>query len=191
MLFALLAKREFNLARSFLRLGESHLNVNLLDLRPLQPFARKGQRSVIVWMLALAIFSLFFLGPEPGWTNFGTLIFGVVVAGTGFLLPVLGVRRSIILAKGLELDRLGREIDREREKLFPETREVEGEGSSPPAAMDARLSNLLAYKTLIDGVREWPVGASTLARIAVFMTIGVGSWVGSAVVERLLSSALE
>lgn len=191
VLFALLAEQEVNFAGRFFRLGRSHLEVDLSNLRPLAPFGRKGQRSVIIWMLALAIFSLFFLGPAPGWTNLGTVSFGLIIAGVGFLLPVLGVRRSIIAAKERDLDRLGREIRHEHARLFPTEQAGPDPDTTPGTGMDARLANLVTYKTMIESAREWPFGASTLARIAFFMAIGVGSWVGGAVVERLLSSALE
>ncbi|NRA03482.1 MAG: hypothetical protein HRU00_12865 [Myxococcales bacterium] len=191
VLFALLADHEFNLASRFFRLGRSHLQVDLANLRPLAPFARKRQRSAIIWMLALTIFSLFFLGPAPGWTNVGAVSVGLIVAGIGFLLPVLGVRRSSIAAKGLELDRLSREIERERTKLFPTSQTSPDPRVAPGAAMDARLANLVTYKKMLEAVREWPFGASTLARVALLMAIGVGPWLGGAVVEQLPSSALE
>ncbi len=57
--------------------------------------------------------------------------------------------------------------------------------------MDARLANLVTYKKMLEAVREWPFGASTLARVALLMAIGVGPWLGGAVVEQLPSSALE
>jgi len=56
--------------------------------------------------------------------------------------------------------------------------------------VDARLSNLLAYRALLAGVRTWPFDLSTWVRFAVYVMLGLGSWLGGALVERLLGRAL-
>ena len=53
-----------------------------------------------------------------------------------------------------------------------------------------RLANLIAYYQLIDRTREWPIGAANLFRFFMYLLIGLGSWPGAAVVERLLDSTL-
>jgi predicted MFS family arabinose efflux permease len=40
-------------------------------------------------------------------------------------------------------------------------------------------------------VREWPVDASTLTRFALYLAIPVGSWLGGALVERLVNALLD
>ena len=54
-----------------------------------------------------------------------------------------------------------------------------------------RLPGLLAYKHEIESVREWPFDAPTLIRFFLYVAIPLGSWVGGALVERLLGAALD
>jgi len=54
----------------------------------------------------------------------------------------------------------------------------------------AELPGLLALETRIAAVREWPLDASTLLRVGLYVTLGIGSWLGAAAVERLLDRVL-
>jgi len=184
--FALLTVRDFKIARHFFELGKNDVAVDLSNLRLLAPFATRGVRSVLIWMLALSIFSLFFLAPVKAASNGFTVVYGIAFAAVAFFLSVLGVRDSVIAAKEQELGRLSQAIARERDRLLPE-----GDPAPGTAVQDTRMLNLIAYRDMIEAVREWPFGASTWARVLIFMTLGVGSWVGGALVERILSTALE
>jgi hypothetical protein len=53
------------------------------------------------------------------------------------------------------------------------------------------LSDLLAYRSLLESVREWPFDAPTMLRFALYLAIPLGSWLGGAFVERLLGAALD
>jgi hypothetical protein len=61
----------------------------------------------------------------------------------------------------------------------------------PLAAAAFVLPGLLAYKHEIESVREWPFDAPTLARFFLYVAIPLGSWIGGALVERLLGAALD
>ena len=54
-----------------------------------------------------------------------------------------------------------------------------------------QLPGLLAYVNQIESVREWPFDAPTLTRFFLYVAIPLGSWVGGALVERLLGAALD
>ena len=49
-----------------------------------------------------------------------------------------------------------------------------------------RLGELLAWRGFVDSVREWPLDAGALARLALYVGIGLASWVGAALVEHAL-----
>ena len=49
---------------------------------------------------------------------------------------------------------------------------------------------LLAYEARIEGVGEWPFDPSTLRRFGFFLLIPLVSWIGGALVERLVDAAL-
>ena len=53
------------------------------------------------------------------------------------------------------------------------------------------LGNLVAYQALVRSVREWPFDLRTVSRSALLIVLGVGSWLGGAIVERLLDVLLD
>ena len=59
-----------------------------------------------------------------------------------------------------------------------------------PDAVADRIAPLLAYERRIDDVREWPFAAFTLTRFGLYATLGAGSWLGAALVERALDAFL-
>ena len=94
------------------------------------------------------------------------------------MLPSLGVHRAIDAAKRVELARVRDAIHREREANLAGN------------AQDPRLSNLVVYERRIADVTTWPFDLSTWVRFATYIAIGVGSWVGAALVERFLGAVL-
>jgi hypothetical protein len=110
-------------------------------------------------------------------------LWSVVLTTAVFVLPVRGLRRQIRARKAEELVRIREEIRRDRElvaKLGAESIEAGG-----------RLPGLLAYVNQIESVREWPFDAPTLTRFFLYVAIPLGSWLGGALVERLLGAALD
>ena len=81
------------------------------------------------------------------------------------------------------LARLRAEIRREQVALL--------DPGSGAIRAPGRLADLVAYYGLIESVRGWPVGASTWLRFALYLGIPLGSWLGGALVERLLGAVLD
>jgi hypothetical protein len=171
---------EFAVMRGFARLGAEHVRVDLLDLGPLEPFVRKGQRSVVIWIVYSSIFSLFWVAGSAATANPFLLVVVLGLATAALLWPLTGVRRRIMAAKRAELGRVNREIRQESAALLA------GEGSAEPP----RLTGLIAYRRLVEDVREWPLTAPALLRFGLFVLVGLGSWLGAALVERALEAAL-
>lgn len=168
---------EVALTRGFLR-AAGLVGLDLLDTRPLAAFARKSQRSLALWVGFSVLFSLFFLGhPARANSFFLCLILAVLV--TVFLLPLLGVHRRIGAAKAEELLRVNEQIRRARD------------GETPASASGPRLADWVAYRGLVEGVREWPIATSALLRSLLFAALGLGSWLGGALVDRLLGALLD
>jgi hypothetical protein len=107
----------------------------------------------------------------------------VPLAVAAFFLPVRGLRRQIRARKAEELARVREEIHRNRE--------LAAESGAESAEAGAKLPGLLAYKHEIESVREWPFDAPTLTRFFLYVAIPIGSWIGGALVERLLGAALD
>lgn len=173
---------ELMLGRGFSRLGEHLREPDLLDRAPLAPFGRRALRNVSFWMLLAAFLSLTYVG--RGWAGellpLG-LLFLAAFAAIAFLLPLLGARGSIRRRKALELARVRDAV-----------RAARDEALARPAggAAGGRLADLLAWERRVAEAPEWPIDASILARLGLYVALGLGSWVGAAVVQRFVDTAL-
>jgi hypothetical protein len=47
---------------------------------------------------------------------------------------------------------------------------------------------LLAYHDLVERCSEWPFDTPAVLRLALVVLVGLGSWLGGAVVERMLEA---
>lgn len=181
-LVARLVVSDFNTTRIYTDLGRNRVEIDLLNLNELALFARRGLRSALTWVLFSCLFSLFWFGGNAAQANLPLLVLTLTMASAAFALPVTAVRNNVLTVKRAELERLGEEIRGERERAFaPPSRQ-----SNP----SPRLANLIAYYRLIESAREWPTDAANLLRFLLYMLLGLGSWLGGAVVERALDNAL-
>ncbi len=173
-------------SRRLSRVGRDRVRVDLLDRGPLVAFARQGLRNALltVGFLSLVALLLLDLTVAPGfvWILLTLLGLSGLLAGVGLVLPVRGVRQSIRKTKQAELAWIASELARARDRLAAVPREA-----APPAS---GLADLVAYRSLIAAVPEWPFDPPTLARFGLYLAIPLASWLGGAVVERLLDAAL-
>jgi hypothetical protein len=168
---------EVRVALLFARIGDRLERVDLFDLGALEPFARRAVEGVLVWVIGASLTSILFAG---GWasTTLPQLVGAIVLmALVAFALPLLGVHRRIRAAKHVELERIHAEARRERDALL-----AGGAGTRLPA--------LLALRSQVAEVREWPVDLSTLMRLLLYLGIGLGSWVGAALVDVAIEAVL-
>jgi hypothetical protein len=168
---------DFTLTRAYLRLGRNSVAIDLLDIGSLTPFARRGQRSALAWVLLSSLVSLFWLGETAASVNLPGLVLVLPMATFAFLGPLAALRRGIQAEKHAELGRL-------REQIRDARSQTGGAVESP------RLANLIAYYQLIESAREWPVDAANLLKFVGYLLLGLGSWLGAAVVERILDSTV-
>src|SRR5262245_13233092 len=169
---------EMRVSRIFRAAGERLARIDLFDLSPLEPFARRAAEGVLPGAVSAALLSLIFAG--RGWASTSLpLLLGLVLFLTGgaLPLPLLGVHRRIRAAKREELARIHASARAERDALL-----AGGPG--------ARLPALLALRSQVAEVREWPVDLSTLLRVLAYLAIGLGSWVGAALVDVGIEAAL-
>ncbi|MEN8181116.1 MAG: hypothetical protein ABFS46_01125 [Myxococcota bacterium] len=168
-----------SLARRFSRLGRE-LRLDLLDLRPLAPLGRCGLRSVAVWAGISAILAIMLLAPFGRSVNAGAIAGSAVIGVVAFLGPVRGARKRLIEIRDGELARvraaLGARLD--------------GVSVSDARLAKLTLTDLLAWEQRVERVRTLPFDASTVLRFGLYVAIGLGSWIGAALVERALGAAL-
>jgi len=168
---------EIALTQGFARVA-GRVRIDLLDAAPLAPFARRAQRSAGLWILVSSCVSLFWLGGQPSLVNALVLAIALATIAHAFALPLARLRGRIAAAKRAELAQANRLLAEERARL------AAGDGTP------GRVADLVAWRGLVLAVREWPVNTGTLVRSALFALVGVGSWLGGALVDRLLDAAL-
>ena len=174
---------EIRSAQALSRVGWEHTEVDLWDLSSLAPFVRRGLQAVLVWVIAISIFSLLLVFGWAADTVPPLLVSFSAVALAVLVLPVYGVHRRIAETKRRELDAVHHQIRAQRVALLATESEAAREAA-------LRLPALLALRQSVQAVREWPFDVPTLVRFALYVGIGLASWTGSALVERLLSLAL-
>jgi hypothetical protein len=168
---------DFRLTRIYHSIGRSLIDIDLLDIRSLAPFARRGQRSALTWVLFSSILSLFWLGDSAARANLPAFVSILSMAAYTFMGPLMTLSRKIRTQKQAELNRL-------RDQIREARLESDASQESP------RLANLVGYYQFIDSAREWPVDAANLLKFIGYLLLGLGSWLGGAVVERILDSAI-
>lgn len=181
----LLARAAFNtlhgsLSGSFLALvSHGTEEVDLLDMRPLHAEGRIGLRLALVWIVGSTIASLFFFDPVLVAPVLPMLGLGCAIALLALMLPVRRLQHRIHDAKRRELEGLANELRAARDRV------------RVGDATEGRLADLLSYRAYVEGIREWPFDNVTVIRFVLYLLIPVGSWLGGAMVERLVSSLLD
>ncbi len=164
----------------FWQCGRYGVRVDLLDLQALTPFARFGLRMALVVLavpLLLAPAAAFGYGPARVEVLLYLVIMAVGLAA--LVVPSWGLHRAIQEAKAAELARVRRALAGDRSGLR----------ESPLAADAERLSlvELAVWLDRMEALREWPFDAAALRRFGLYLLIPLGSWVGAALVERLVN----
>ena len=163
---------------AFIRDLDHRVAIDLLDISKLDGFGRIALRGALPWLLTGTIVLLLLLG-QRSTELFLPLIAGLVASATiVFAWPMWRVHRLIDSAKKVELARLRREIVETRAAF-----EMQGAESDRAAS---RLSALLALEGRVEKAREWPLDMPTVFRFALYLALPLGSWLGGAVVERIL-----
>ena len=154
--------------------------IDLLDLSPLAPFTQQGLTHSLLGIGAMSIFGLVMLE-----TGFGLVM---LIMGGGILLlcvfalitPLRGVHRRIKLAKETEIQWANREIS-------GHTSELRSQGT---AGRSGDLADLVAYRSLVENVPDWPFTGSTYARLVVYALIPIVSWSLGIAVEQFVERVL-
>lgn len=164
-------------ARRFSRLAGRLEQIDLLEPSKLAPFARQALRATLPGLLGLSFIALNALDQGFAWAIgvVGTLSLasGIPILG----VPLRRVRDRVRRAKREELSRVHGAIRGEPGALS-------GSPIEPHAPL--ALADLLAWRDEIEAVPEWPLDPGTLGRYGLYLAIPVASWVGGAMVERLL-----
>jgi hypothetical protein len=160
-------------------------DIELLNLERVMPFSKHALRGVLVVMLYIAILSLqVILIPsvilDSGYRIEALIILAVpsFTAAAIFLIPLYPLHRRIQAEKRSELARIRADIHRENQ-----ARIAGDEGW-------ASLADLIVYEQKIEKVSTWAFNTPTMFRLSLYVSLGIGSWLGAAFVERWLGTLL-
>jgi hypothetical protein len=169
-----------NGVRVFARLAKDHVRIDLLNDASLRAFSRVAVYSTLILMGALAGFPLLMLGTE---TNYVTVIPGFLTIFISmlfiFLVPLIPVRKRIKNSKAHELESIQNRINQltqDEHNLAANTETL------------SQLQPLLDYRREIQQVAEWPFDSPALVRLLFYLFIPPLTWVGAALIERLVDT---
>jgi hypothetical protein len=169
--------------RRFSTLAAEAREIDLLDPSALAPFARQGLLAALPGLILLS-FLAFNLG-DRGWLWAILVLGGTACVWTlaAVLLPMRGIHARIRRAKADELARVNAAIRGDASALAETA--IAGRAHS-----GVGLADLIAYRRLVEEVPEWPLGRPLRARLVLYVALPLGSWLGGALVERLLDATL-
>ncbi|MFT6434264.1 MAG: hypothetical protein ACJAVI_002312 [Candidatus Azotimanducaceae bacterium] len=154
--------------------------INLLEIECYRPFIHQGVHSTLLIVILISITA--HLAANPGDSVVGAIVnvlTMLALAVTALVLPVWGVHLRLRDQKLKELRMLREHIQVEQRKVVEATDETSN-----------RLIGLLAMEVRIERVNDWPLDMGSFAKVGLYLLLGIGSWVGAALVERMLESAL-
>ena len=155
----------------------SHLSddiesLDLLELLPYQPLIRQGLTNALLVIGLVSVISLLGVESRYGPMLVAFWIMFVGLAWIGLMLPLRGIRRKIRVAKDQELDWCSQTLKVARDEL------------KSGAGQQQSISEITAYRSMIENIRNWPFDNPTLVRFTLYLMIPLGSWLGGAFVER-------
>jgi hypothetical protein len=165
------------------RLGRDHAVVDVLDQGPLRPFARHGAQGALIPILTVTIFSMLYISGDAGDAVPFTVMLVVSISAASALIPVHGVHLRLAEQKRQRLARVAEAIREAQEPVLAARPGEAGDGA-------AHLHALLALRAQLEASREWPWDVPTVVRLALYVAIGLGSWLGGALVERIVDLVL-
>lgn len=163
----------------FNRLAE-RIKVDVLNVRTLTPFGSVAVSSTLAMIGAQAAFPALMVESDAQWITFapGLLATGVPMIFL-FLLPIMPVHRRIVAAKRTALDRVNGDIA-----------QTAGARNGPHETAYGNLQPLLIYRSEISAVSEWPFDTSVMGRLAFYLIIPPLTWIGAALIEILVDTAI-
>jgi hypothetical protein len=166
----------FEESRRLSKVADRLSTLDLFDLRPFFPFVRRGLSNAFLAAGFFVVISPFVVNAQ---SHGAVVLIGLgttATASAGLLLPLIGVR-----------DRIRREKLSKLAWWRDAFREVQANFERNAAAPEQRrLADLVAYRQVIESVREWPFDTSVLIRFGLYLLLPLLSWSGAALVERMI-----
>ena len=163
----------------FARLA-ADIEINLLNTTTLRGFSRVAVYSTLLLIGTLASFPILMASAN---TNYLTVVPGAVAILISmvfiFLVPLLPIRKRIRASKNLELVAVQQRINQltqEQSNLLENTETL------------SQLQPLFDYRREVQQVAEWPFDSPAFYRLLFYLFIPPLTWVGAALIERLVDT---
>jgi hypothetical protein len=177
LIVALALTRRLVASNSLRVLGREHAKVDLLRMDGLLPFGRVGTLDLAMVLITLSFTAFQSLDAELRWSSYrNSFIVGFPFAIGLLLSPMIGIRQNVRAAKHAALEKLDAAIALAERKLEAQPLHY--------------LNDLLRHRTAIKSAREWPLDTTAFSRIAIYIVIPPIAWVGSAVADVLIQTAI-
>ncbi len=151
--------------------------IHLLDPERLRPFASVAVLSTLALIGAQAAFPILIVVGDASWIAF---VPGLLATGIPMVLlavwPIWPLHVRLSAARRSLLGELNRRIA-----------SAPAPDPSHPDSL-ARLAPLLSYRREILEVSEWPFDLGIMARLGLYLIIPPLTWVGAALIERLVDA---
>jgi hypothetical protein len=169
-------------ASLFARLGRESVEVDLLNSRLLVPYSRVAIISSLSKIGGLALFPLMYLDESM---NVQSVLPGMLGMGIPMLvmlaIPIWPVHKRLVAAKESALTNLNQRIETCRD-------------GTPASALNNEqleaINPLLQYRREILQAPVWPIDASSVTRLGLYLVIVPLTWAGAALIEILMESYL-
>jgi len=152
-------------------------SIDLLDTSSIKPYGQQGVRSSLLAIISLSISANLWLDPNAASIGSAITLITLIAAGLlALFLPTWGIHQRLKMLKQLDLERIRNAISLRRDLA----------NRSVDDAQQLRTDLALEQRFL--QISEWPFDAGSYGRVALYIFLGFGSWIGAALVERMLES---
>jgi hypothetical protein len=167
--------------RSYGRVLNAELKIDLLRTDRLAVLGRSAARTALIWFVISAVACLFFINGDLNWLT-ALLCVSCAAMGGGMFVSVMSrIHKQIVAAKSAELEHIRCQVEAMRAAMPDDAQAAQ------------KLHGLLAYEKRISEAPEWPFDQTTLVRVVASAFILTVPWFGQAVaafvVERLTEFA--
>ena len=140
-------------------------------------FVKQGVRSALLMVGFISICGNLIVAPGTR-TDIAilTAVASSLCAIIALVIPAMGIQKRRHKEKQHQLQTIQKQI----ELLSPDVEQNDKDWS--------KLAALIALESRLQATKEWPFDASSISRFIFYMSIGLASWIGAALVEKILDA---
>ncbi|NIL93433.1 MAG: TIR domain-containing protein [Woeseiaceae bacterium] len=164
-------------ARLFSLLGRRYTHINLLRAEELAPFFFAGLNNMLIMVGGLSIIPIVYL-------VMGLRYHLAIVVPILLLLGIASVYLVMVPTKGIRT----RIKELKRTELANISIKMDALLASTTAGREKELADLVAYQTVVEKAKIWPVPLPFLVRFTFFVFFPPAVWIVGGVIEYLITS---